>query len=254
MPAWQTGAGEAIDLGGDGITYNASSPRQGPNNLQNFPIVVTAADGTLEGWLGGSLPDTTFDVQLFASADYSPAGAGQANDYLGSLEITTDSTGQAVFSVPFTPPAGLPFVTATATDPDGNTSEVSAQRQSTLQAPAAVVRALLGQPTPFLAASADAIAIDDPDAGPLDPAWNLTLSVAIGTLNLSSTLGLTGEGNGTGAFTYSGPLCGYQRRACGIDVHAAARVRGKHHRERDGAVNRVGACRRRSSRSRAAFS
>ena len=34
--------------------------------------------------------------------------------------------GQAVFDVPFTPPAGLPIVTATATDPQGNTSEVSA--------------------------------------------------------------------------------------------------------------------------------
>ena len=55
-----------------------------------------------------------------------PGGAGQAEDYLGSLEVTTDSQGQAVFDVPFTPPAGLPVVTATATDPEGNTSEVSA--------------------------------------------------------------------------------------------------------------------------------
>src|SRR5262249_15215890 len=33
--------GQAIDLGADGVTDNASSPRQGPNNLQNFPIIVT---------------------------------------------------------------------------------------------------------------------------------------------------------------------------------------------------------------------
>ena len=42
--------------------------------------------------------------------------------------ITTDSQGQAVFDVPFSAPADLPYLTATATDPVGNTSEVSALR------------------------------------------------------------------------------------------------------------------------------
>ena len=45
--------GQAIDLGDDGVTDNGTAPRQGPNNLQNFPIIVTTADGQLEGWLGG---------------------------------------------------------------------------------------------------------------------------------------------------------------------------------------------------------
>ena len=174
--------------------------------MQNFPIIVTTADGTLQGWLGGSLPNTTFDVQVFASADYSPGGAGQAEDYLGSLEITTDSAGQAIFNVPFSPPANMPYLTATATDPQGNTSEVSAQRQSTLEAPTTEVRGLAGQSTPFSATWADGIAINDPEAGPLDPSWTLTVSVAIGTLQLSTTVGLTGEGDGTGSLTYSGPL------------------------------------------------
>ena len=53
QPTWLLGIGEAIDLGDDGITYNAASPRQGPNNLQNFPIIVRTADGTLQGWLRG---------------------------------------------------------------------------------------------------------------------------------------------------------------------------------------------------------
>ena len=47
-------SGPAIDLGDDGVTYNANSPRQGPNNLQNFPIMVTTAAGLLQGWLGGA--------------------------------------------------------------------------------------------------------------------------------------------------------------------------------------------------------
>ncbi len=135
LPTWVVAEGEAIDLGNDGITYNGATPRQGPNNFQNYPVIVTTAGGGLEGWLGGSTPDTTFDVDVYASAGYSSAGAGQAQDYLGSLEVTTDSEGQAVFSVPFTAPDGLPIVTATATDPQGNTSEVSAQRRASLEAP-----------------------------------------------------------------------------------------------------------------------
>jgi Concanavalin A-like lectin/glucanases superfamily len=104
LPTWVAAAGEAIDLGDDGITYNGAAPRQGPNNLQNYPIITATADGGLKGWLGGSTPDTTFLVDLFASAAYSPAGGGEAQDYLGSLNVTTDSQGQAIFNVPFTPP------------------------------------------------------------------------------------------------------------------------------------------------------
>ena len=50
--------GPAInDLGDAGVISNASTaPQQGPNNLQNFPIIVTTADGSLEGRLGGLRP------------------------------------------------------------------------------------------------------------------------------------------------------------------------------------------------------
>ena len=120
--------------------------------------------------------------------------------------MTTDGQGQAVFDVPFTPPAGKPVVTATATDPQGNTSEVSALRRAAFQAPAQNVRLVPGQPVIFSAASGDGIALQDPDAGPLDPAWDLTLSVATGTLTLSGTAGLTGSGDGTGIAALQGPL------------------------------------------------
>jgi hypothetical protein len=197
---------QAIDLNNDGVTYNAPSPRQGPNDFQNFPLIVTTADGHLEGFLGGSLPDTTFRIDLFASAAYNADGSGEAEDYLGSLEVTTDASGQVVFAVPFTPPARLPLVTATATDPQGNTSEVSAQRQATLKLPLPSVRVDPGQALIFSATSGGDFAIQDPDAGPLNPAWNLTLSVAVGTLTLASAAGLTGSGSGTGSLSYSGSL------------------------------------------------
>ena len=198
--------GQAIDLGNDGVTDNAPSPRQGPNKLQNFPIIVGTSSGQLEGWLGGSVADTSYAIEFFASSTYNADGSGEAEDFLGSMEVTTDASGQAIFTVPFTAPAGLPVITATATDPLGDTSEVSALRAATLATPPQSLRATPNQSLIFSTTSSDGIAIQDPDAGPLNPAWNLTLSVAAGTLTLSSTAGLTGSGDGTGSLSYSGPL------------------------------------------------
>jgi hypothetical protein len=198
--------GQAIDLGNDGVTYNSTSPRSGPNNEQNFPVIVTTADGKLQGWLGGSTPDAAFRIDVFASASYGPRGAGEAEDYLGSLVVTTDSRGQVIFDVPFTPPASLPILTATATDTQGNTSEVSAVRKAAIQTPTQTLRVPPGQPTIFSSAMGDGISLQDPEAGPTDPAWNVTLSVSSGTLTLSRTAGLSGSGNGTGTLQYRGPL------------------------------------------------
>ncbi len=197
--------GQAIDLGDDGVTDNSYMPRYGPNNLQNFPDIVATAGGQLEGWIGGSLPDTTFRIDLFASAGDNPDGSGEAQDFLGSLEVTTNSQGEAVFDVPYSPPPGLPIITATATDPQGNTSDVSAL-QAGLELPPPSLRVVPDHALIFSTTSGDGIAIQDPDTGPLDPTWDLTLSVGAGTLTLPATAGLTGTGNGTGSLSYSGPL------------------------------------------------
>jgi hypothetical protein len=198
--------GQSIDLGDDGVTYNDPSPRPGPNNFQHFPVIVAIANGQLQGWLWGSTSDTTFRIDVFASSAYGPGGAGEAEDYLGSMEVTTDSQGQITFNLPFIAPAGLPIITATATDPQGNTSEVSASRRASLKLPPPSIRVLPDQPLIFSTASGDGIMIQDPDAGPLDPIWDLALSVTSGTLMLAGTTGLTGHGDGTGSLSYSGHL------------------------------------------------
>ena len=64
--------------------------------------------------------------------------------------MTTDATGQATFAVPFTAPAGLPVITATATDPQGNTSEVSSLRPDTQVVSMSVIRLATGQPVDLL--------------------------------------------------------------------------------------------------------
>jgi hypothetical protein len=197
---------QAIDLGGDGVTYNAPSPRQGPNNLQNYPTVVRTADGRLRGWLSGSLPDTTFRIELFASAARGPSSSAQAQAFLGSVDARTDETGQVVFDIPFAAPADLPFVTATTTDPEGNTSELSPLRRARLAAPVQLFRITPGEPRVFSAAVGDGISVLDPDSGPLDAAWDLTLTTPSGLFNLSSLSGLVGSGDGTGTLHYEGSL------------------------------------------------
>jgi hypothetical protein len=206
LPTWSSSSGLAIDLGDDGVTYDSTSPRQGPNNFQNYPIIVTTADGRLQGSLYGEMPNTSYHVDFFASAGFAPGGAGQAEVYLGSLEVTTDGQGQSVFDVPFSPPAGKPIVNATSTDPQGDTSELSAQRRVSLEAPVQTMRLVSGQPLGFSAAAGNVITLHDPDAAPLDPAWELTLSVTAGTLQLSKIDGLIGSGDGTGTLHYRGSL------------------------------------------------
>src|SRR4029077_6777502 len=108
--------------------------------------------------------------------------------------------------VPFSPPADEPVVTATATDLQGDTSEISALRKASRQARAQTVRLVSGQPLILSAAAGDGIALQDPNAGPLDPEWNLTLSVGAGTLTLANIEGLVGSGAGNGTLHYLGAL------------------------------------------------
>ncbi|MEX0879791.1 MAG: right-handed parallel beta-helix repeat-containing protein [Thermoanaerobaculia bacterium] len=103
----------------------------GPNDGQNFPIITSVVPGAgtthIEGFLN-SLPFTTFDVDLFSNPLCLPRPQSflQGENYLGSLPVTTDGSGNATFAtdVPFVLQAGQP-VSATATDPAGKTSEFS---------------------------------------------------------------------------------------------------------------------------------
>lgn len=120
--------GLGIDLEDDDVTSNdASDGDMGTNNLQNFPVLTSAITGTItiEGMLN-STPDATFRLEFFSNSACDPSDHGEGETFLGSLDMTTDSQGDVEFTVTFTAsvPAGH-FVTATATDPDSNTSEFS---------------------------------------------------------------------------------------------------------------------------------
>ena len=142
----EAGTGNAIRANliyaneGLGIAFGSSSvvtPNDpgdadtGPNNLQNFPIVSTATPGAGNTHITGflhSAPNTTFDLDFFSNEACIPFPHGylEGRVYLGAGVTTTNGSGTGLFdlTVPVQIGAGE-HVTATATDPGGNTSEIS---------------------------------------------------------------------------------------------------------------------------------
>ncbi|HEX5691778.1 MAG TPA: CSLREA domain-containing protein, partial [Roseiflexaceae bacterium] len=124
-------SGLGIDIDLDGITPNdAGDGDAGPNNRQNFPSLSAAtasnASTAVQGTIA-SAPGTQYRVEFFASPSCDPSLFGEGQTFLGATTANTDASGAASFSAAL--PIGTPigqFVTATATDPAGNTSEFSA--------------------------------------------------------------------------------------------------------------------------------
>lgn len=121
--------GLGIDLDRDGVSPNDEQDGDGgTNNLQNFPHLTSAnteADTTIAGTLN-STPATEFRLEFFVNRECDPSGYGEGETFLGSTSVTTDSSGNAGYTVTFEPPVPSGrFITATATDPEGNTSEFS---------------------------------------------------------------------------------------------------------------------------------
>ena len=123
--------GLGIDLGTTGVTPNDGNDSDtGANNLQNFPVISgvlsSSNSTTIQGSLK-SLPSTTFQIDFYSNAAVDSSGNGEGATYFGTAAVTTNGSGDATINA--TIPAGLPagrVITATATDPNGNTSEFSA--------------------------------------------------------------------------------------------------------------------------------
>ncbi len=123
--------GLGIDLGANGVTANDGNDGDtGPNQLQNFPVITSVlSSATLTTILGSlkSIPNTTFSVDFYSNSAVDPSGNGEGAQFFGSTSVTTNVSGDGTISV--TLPSGLGsgrVITATTTDPNGNTSEFSA--------------------------------------------------------------------------------------------------------------------------------
>jgi CSLREA domain-containing protein len=117
-----------IDLGDDGPTPNdPQDTDSGPNTLQNKPTLssatTTGSQITITGTLR-STPNSNFTIRFFSSHF-----GNEGERFLGQKSVTTDASGKASFTrvLGDRVPAGE-RITATATDPGGNTSEFSAVR------------------------------------------------------------------------------------------------------------------------------
>ena len=119
-----------IDLGWDGVTsYDLFDLDSGPNNLQNSPILTMVKNtgrGTLVQGVLFSSADTAFRLEFFNSQSCDPSGLGEGQEYLGSVEVSTNAIGRATFKITLPASSAVEsFVTATVTDPANNTSEFS---------------------------------------------------------------------------------------------------------------------------------
>lgn len=125
--------GIGINLGGEGSVNDAPHTNDlgdldiGSNDLLNAPVitqVISNANSTrVQGTLH-SLPSRTFRLEFF-SGPTNPAAfyLSEGKTYLGSTNVTTSGAGNAAFDITF--PVASQYVSATATDPDGNTSPFS---------------------------------------------------------------------------------------------------------------------------------
>ena len=126
---------DLIESSTQGVTLNdAGDADTGPSGLQNYPSLISAGPALGEGagthisGLLHSAASTTFDIDFYSSPACAsrPQEYVEGQDYIGSTQVTTDGSGQATIDVtlPATVEAGA-RISATATDPDGNTSEFS---------------------------------------------------------------------------------------------------------------------------------
>ncbi|MEJ2079536.1 MAG: SdrD B-like domain-containing protein [Acidobacteriota bacterium] len=118
----------------DGATPNDHlDGDSGPNDYLNYPVVSLNDDKTEIRLTYDGLPSTEFTFEFFRNASCDPSGYGEGETFLAQqswfgfnydIKGTTDSNGHFEQTLAL---AGVAdgIITATATDPDGNTSEFS---------------------------------------------------------------------------------------------------------------------------------
>lgn len=126
-----TAANVGIDLGFDGLTPNdAGDADTGANNIQNFPFItsatVTGGQTNITGTLNSTPNTSNFRLEFFSNTACDPSGNGEGKTFIGTTSVNTDASGNAPFNLNLPPVAVGSFITATATDANGNTSEFSA--------------------------------------------------------------------------------------------------------------------------------
>ena len=122
----------------EGVTTNdnCDTDAGSPNKTQNFPVLTSVTSTNMGQWvrIDGylvSAANTEFELEFFANDRCDPSGHGEGQKRIGSTNVITAANCTNQFSVTFQGNLLLgaftrcSFLVATATDPDGNTSEFS---------------------------------------------------------------------------------------------------------------------------------
>jgi hypothetical protein len=128
------------DMAGTPTPNDPDDSDTGGNNLQNYPIISSAApllptSGTHVVGTLRTTASTSFDLDFYSNPACvpHPHDFDQGKTYLGSTQVTTDGSGVAAIDVTLGPTIALgERVSATATDPAGNTSEFSQRMPFTI--------------------------------------------------------------------------------------------------------------------------
>ncbi len=172
-----------IDLGTSGVTGNdPGDPDTGANQLQNFPVLTNAVANPASTQIQGTLnsrSNTTYQIDFYSNVNGDPSGSGEGQKWLGSASVVTDANSNAVINATVSGVAFGRFITATATDPLGNTSEFSTNivAGSTISPVTFTVtnindsglgslRAAISNANGFVSSGNDTIAFNIPGAGP----------------------------------------------------------------------------------------
>jgi parallel beta-helix repeat protein len=123
---------------GPGITSSTPAPPV----LTFQPDPSTPGFGTLSGTLTAAA-NTAFTIEIFSSPTVPTSGDEQGKTYVTSVSVTTGASGVGSFSV--TEPTGI--YTATATDPNDNTSNFSTVTSIPVTPPSATTLTTTGVTT-----------------------------------------------------------------------------------------------------------
>lgn len=232
-------AGLGIDLNNDGVTNNDNRDVDaGPNNLQNFPVISTVtalgSDTAISGTLN-STPNTRFRLEFYANSVRDGSNNGQGEIFIGTVDVTTNASGNASFNVTFTTGTAELWISALATSLDDfNTSEFAASinrpGSATTHAPVGAANTVVALEDTAYTFSAGEFGFSDPGDTPANAfvSVHITSIPASGTLRLGNTVLTAGaevlrSAIDSGQLTYTGAA----------NVHGAA-VSGFTFQVRDG--------------------
>ena len=120
---------------GPGIDLVPVSPGQGPNDLENYPVLTSVAVFTNTMVVAGTVSNGAnriILVDIYYNPAQDPTGYGQGRTFAGTATAQTGASGTGSFSLPFATRLAGQYFSATATDAStGNTSQFSLDVEAT---------------------------------------------------------------------------------------------------------------------------